>query len=106
MGRQQTSSEYDAWFRREVQKGLDSANAGDLIPAADVEARFAAKREATWQRIEAEQLVDGAGYDAWFRREVEAGMVEANAGKLIPAADVEAEAAAWRAATLRKLADE
>lgn len=44
--------EYDAWFRREVQKGLDSANAGNLIPAADVEARFAAKREATRRRLE------------------------------------------------------
>jgi len=27
-----SGSEYDAWFRREVQIGLDQANAGMLIP--------------------------------------------------------------------------
>lgn len=49
----QEAAEHDAWFRREVQKGLESANAGNLIPAADVEAKFAAKREATRRRLEA-----------------------------------------------------
>jgi len=38
---------YDAWFCRQVQAGLDSARAGRLIPAAEVEARFAAKRAKT-----------------------------------------------------------
>jgi hypothetical protein len=47
-----------------------------------------------------------AEYEAWFRREVEAGMAEANAGELIPAADVEAEAAEWREATRRRLETE
>ena len=32
------TSKHDAWFRRQVQIGLDSANAGNLIPAAEVEA--------------------------------------------------------------------
>jgi predicted transcriptional regulator len=50
---QQEVSEYDAWFRREVQIGLDSANAGNLIPSVDVEAKFAAKRAATRRRLEA-----------------------------------------------------
>lgn len=45
--RQQKAAEHDAWFRRQVQAGLDSANAGRLIPAAEVEARFAEKRAAT-----------------------------------------------------------
>jgi len=44
--------EYDAWFRREVQIGLDQANAGLLIPAEKVEAYFAAKREATLRQLE------------------------------------------------------
>jgi predicted transcriptional regulator len=44
--------EHDAWFRREVQAGLDSANAGNLVPAADVEARFAARRAATRQSLD------------------------------------------------------
>ena len=45
--RQQKAAEHDAWFRRQVQAGLDSANAGRLIPAAEVEARFAEKRATT-----------------------------------------------------------
>lgn len=49
---QQEAAAHDAWFRRQVQIGLDSANAGNLIPAAEVEARFAAKRAATRRRLE------------------------------------------------------
>lgn len=50
---QQDASEHDTWFRRQVQIGLDSANAGNLIPSVDVEAKFAAKRAATRRRLEA-----------------------------------------------------
>jgi len=50
---QQEAAAHDAWFRRQVQVGLDSANAGNLIPAAEVEAEFAAKRAATRRRLEA-----------------------------------------------------
>lgn len=50
---QQEAAEHDAWFRRQVQAGLDSANAGNLVPAAEVEAKFAAKREATRRRLKA-----------------------------------------------------
>ena len=49
---QQEASDHDAWFRRQVQIGLDSANAGNLIPAVEVEAEFAAKRAATRRRLE------------------------------------------------------
>ncbi|MDX7096688.1 hypothetical protein GWQ43_20180 (plasmid) [Alcaligenes faecalis] len=52
---QQEAAEHDTWFRRQVQIGLDSANAGNLIPAAEVEARFAAKRAATRRRLEASE---------------------------------------------------
>jgi len=52
---QQEAAEHDAWFRRQVQIGLDSANAGNLISAADVEATFAAKRAATRRRLEASE---------------------------------------------------
>ncbi len=48
---QQETTERDAWFRHQVQIGLDSANAGKLIPAAQVEAEFAAKRAATRLRL-------------------------------------------------------
>ena len=50
---QQEAAEHDAWFRRQVQVGLDSANAGNLIPAAEVESRFAGRRAATRRRLEA-----------------------------------------------------
>lgn len=51
--RQQSEAiDHDRWFRRQVQAGLDSANAGQLMPATEVEAKFAAKRAATRRRIE------------------------------------------------------
>jgi predicted transcriptional regulator len=50
---QHEAAEHDAWFRRQVQLGLDSANAGNLIPSAEVEAKFAAKRAETRRRLEA-----------------------------------------------------
>ena len=50
---QQEAAEHDAWFLRQVQIGRDSANAGKLVPSADVEAKFAAKRAATRRRLKA-----------------------------------------------------
>ncbi|MFT7724203.1 MAG: hypothetical protein QM788_15445 [Roseateles sp.] len=52
---QQDMAGHDAWFRRQVQDGLDSANAGRLVPAADVEARFAARRASTRGALEASE---------------------------------------------------
>ena len=42
-----TEKEYDAWIRREVQIGLDSANAGRLVPNEAVEIDYAARRAET-----------------------------------------------------------
>ncbi|MCQ1851821.1 CopG family ribbon-helix-helix protein [Neorhizobium galegae] len=42
---QQEAADYDVWFRQKVQKAVDSANAGDLLPEDDVETEFAALRE-------------------------------------------------------------
>lgn len=53
--KQQEVAEYDAWFRREVQAGLDSASAGRLVPASEVEAKFAARRAARRRRLEASE---------------------------------------------------
>ena len=44
-------AEYDAWFRRQVKAGLDSAKAGNLIPAEQVEAKFAKRRVETLRKI-------------------------------------------------------
>ena len=51
--KQPDEAEHDAWFRRQVQIGLESAKSGRVIPAADVEARFAARRAATQRRLDA-----------------------------------------------------
>ena len=50
--RQQDMAGHDEWFRRQVQIGVESANAGRLMSAADVEAHFAARRAATRRRLE------------------------------------------------------
>lgn len=42
-------------------------------------------------------------YDTWFYEQVQAGLQEAGAGLLIPDAEVEADAAAWRAKAQEKL---
>jgi predicted transcriptional regulator len=51
--KQQEAADHDVWFRRQVQVGLDSANAGNLVSAEDVEAEFAKRREQTWQKLKA-----------------------------------------------------
>jgi len=50
---QQEAAEHDAWFRRQVQAGLDSANEGRLVTAADVEAEFATRRDETLRKLQA-----------------------------------------------------
>ncbi|GHE20377.1 CopG family ribbon-helix-helix protein [Halomonas urumqiensis] len=48
---QQEAPDYDAWLMAKVEQSQASAEAGNLIPAADVEARFAARRAATRARL-------------------------------------------------------
>ncbi|MCJ2055801.1 hypothetical protein MKL09_04470 [Methylobacterium sp. J-048] len=50
---QRDETEHDAWFRRQVQIGLKSANSGRVIAAEEVEARFAARRATTQRRLDA-----------------------------------------------------
>ena len=50
---QQEAAEHDAWFRHQVQVGLDSANAGRLVAAEEVEAEFATRRDATRRKLQA-----------------------------------------------------
>lgn len=51
VGQQQQSDAYDAWFRRQVRSGQAAADSGYLLPAAEVDAQFAAKRAATRRRL-------------------------------------------------------
>ena len=41
---QRTDAEYEQWFRRQVQIGIDAADAGELIPAEEIEAEFTVLR--------------------------------------------------------------
>jgi len=41
------NDDYDAWFIRQVQIGIDAANAGQLVSNEEVEAEFAARRAET-----------------------------------------------------------
>lgn len=51
------------------------------------------------------QQQEAADHEAWFRREVQVGIDAANAGAVVSAEEVEAQAQAWRAETRRKMAD-
>ena len=50
--RQREAEEHDAWFRQQVQIGLNSADAGELMSNEDVEARFSARRTETRRRLD------------------------------------------------------
>jgi predicted transcriptional regulator len=44
------SLDYEAWFRRQVEAGLQDAAAGRLVPDEAVKAEFAARRAANRRR--------------------------------------------------------
>jgi predicted transcriptional regulator len=48
---QQTMAEHDAWFRREVQMGIDAANVGEVVSAEMVEAQAADWRAETRRKM-------------------------------------------------------
>jgi predicted transcriptional regulator len=50
---QQDIADHDGWFRRQVQIGLDSAQAGRLVAAEEVEAEFSARRAKTRRKLDA-----------------------------------------------------
>lgn len=53
VAQQEEAQQYDTWLVKKVEQSRASAEAGKLIPAADVEARFAARRAATRARLAA-----------------------------------------------------
>lgn len=90
----------EATFTFRVEQSLKNK----FTDAAKARDRTGAQLLRDFMRGVVNQQQDAAEYDAWFRREVEAGIAEADAGDLVPAEEVETEAAAWHAKTLRKLA--
>lgn len=55
MKRAHQAAAYDAWFREQVQIGLDAANAGDLITSEDMEAEA-----ETWCNETRRQMAGGS----------------------------------------------
>lgn len=49
--RQEKTDEHDVWFRAAVQEGLEAADAGDVVPAEDVEAEAVAWRAEIRRRL-------------------------------------------------------
>ena len=89
----------EATFTFRVDEGLKDA----FSTAAKSRDRTAAQLLRDFMRDFVRQQLDAADHDAWFRRQVQVGLDSANAGDVISAEEVEAEAAAWRAETRRKL---
>ena len=51
---QQEAASYDAWYQKQVQIGLDEANAGQLVPQEEVKSRFEAKRASLLAKLAAQ----------------------------------------------------
>jgi len=73
-------------------------------------ARAARSRDRTAAQLLRDYMRDylrqeqAAAHDAWFRREVRAGIEAAEAGDVVSAEEIEAEADAWRAEVRRTVA--
>jgi predicted transcriptional regulator len=83
----------DATFTFRVDKQLKH----EFATAAQARDRSGAQLLRDFMRDFIRQQQEAAEHDAWFRRQVQAGLDAAHAGDLMTAAEVEAEAAAWRA---------
>ena len=82
---------------------LDEALKNGFSTAAKACDRTGAQLLRDFMRDFVRQQQEASEHDAWFHRQVKIGQDSANAGDLVPAEDVEAEATAWRAETRRKL---
>lgn len=89
----------EATFTFRVDEGLKD----EFSAAAKSRDRTGAQLLRDFMRDFVRQQLDAAEHDAWFRRQVQVGLDSANAGDVISAEEVEAEAAAWRAETRRKM---
>lgn len=89
----------DITFTFRVDEDLKS----QFAKAAKERDRTSAQLLRDFMRDFVRQQHEAAEHDVWFRRQVQIGLDAANAGDLVPAENVEAEAAAWRAETQRKI---
>jgi predicted transcriptional regulator len=83
---------------------VDEKLKDEFSNAAKDKDRTAAQLLRDFMRDFVRQQKEAADYDTWFRGQVQAGPGSANAGRLIPSDEVEAEFSKRRSATHRKLA--
>ncbi|BAO80158.1 hypothetical protein SRAA_0304 [Serpentinimonas raichei] len=83
---------------------VDEALKTEFSSAAKARDRSGAQLLRDFMREFVQQQQEAAARDAWFRQQVQIGLDSANAGHLVSAEEVEAEAAAWREQTRRGLA--
>jgi predicted transcriptional regulator len=82
---------------------VDEALKAEFAQAAKESDRTGAQLLRDFMREYVRKREEDAAYDAWFIAEVEKGIADADAGRLIPHEEVKAESAAWRAEMLRKI---
>ncbi len=83
---------------------VDTALKHEFSMATKARDRTGAQLLRNFMRDFVRQQRDVTEHDAWFRRETQVGIDAANAGDLVSADEVEAEAVAWRAKMRRKMA--
>ncbi|QRX84541.1 CopG family ribbon-helix-helix protein [Glaciimonas sp. PAMC28666] len=89
----------EATFTFRVDDGLKE----QFSNAAKSRDRSSAQLLRDFMRDFVKQQQEAAEHDSWFRREVQIGLDAANAGDVVSAEEVEAEAEVWRAETRRKM---
>ena len=90
----------EATFTFRVDEALKAA----FADAAKAKDRTGAQLLRDFMRDFVRKQQAAADYDAWFRREVKFGIDQAEAGDLVSAEEVEADAARWRDEVRRNLA--
>jgi predicted transcriptional regulator len=89
----------DTTFTFRVDHGLKA----EFIKSARAHDRSAGQLLRDFMRDFVHQERQSEAYDTWFREQVQAGLDSANAGDLFSTEAVEAQMAARRAKTLRRL---
>ena len=83
---------------------VDESLKNDFASAAKARDRTGAQLLRDFMRQFVQSQQDAAAHDTWFRDQVQIGIDAANAGDVLSTDEVEAEAAAWRTETRRKIA--
>ena len=83
---------------------VDESLKNDSASAAKARDRTGAQLLRDFMRQFVQSQQDAAAHDTWFRDQVQIGIDAANAGDVLSTDEVEAEAAAWRTETRRKIA--